>query len=145
MGELINEHLTFNAEPITMEMSFDTYNNEIFDGYLPTPRFKAIHSTTYFGKFKTYRIGDYGKSVTICMRDMYIYSQEQFANIIVHEMIHYYLSMNGINSSSHGKEFMQMAEWVNINFGLNVTARINTKEYTKKQLTFCKRLIYLFS
>lgn len=145
MGDLINDDLRFNAEPITMEMSFDAYNDEIFSNRLPTPRFKAIHSTTYFGKFNTYRIGDYGKTVTICMSDMYLYTQVQFASIMVHEMIHYYLSMNGINSARHGKEFMEMAEWVNKNFGLNVTARINTSEYDRKPLTFCKRLRYLFS
>ena len=64
----------------------------------------------------------------ILMSDCFDFDEETFRNIMVHEMIHYYLCLNnpndcslfsrflrflGIKNSDHGPEFMAMAQKLN--------------------------------
>jgi hypothetical protein len=52
---------------------------------------------------------------------------------MVHEMIHYYLAYTKADLAiEHGKQFKNMANYLNSMFGLNITPYINDKEYIKK-------------
>ena len=74
--------------------------------------------------------------MAILMSDFFDFDEETFRNIMVHEMIHYYLYLNdpsecsafshflrlfGFKSSDHGPEFMAMAQKLNEQYGLNIT------------------------
>ena len=74
--------------------------------------------------------------MAILMSDYFDFDEETFRNIMVHEMIHYYLYLNnprdcsvfrrflrflGFKSSDHGPEFMAMAQKLNEQYRLNIT------------------------
>jgi hypothetical protein len=74
--------------------------------------------------------------MAILMSDYFDFDEETFRNIMVHEMIHYYLYLNnpnecsvfgrflrlfGFKSSDHGPEFMAMVQKLNEQYGLNIT------------------------
>jgi predicted SprT family Zn-dependent metalloprotease len=63
----------------------------------------------------------------------YNYTESQLRDIMVHEMIHYYLAYTGKDiKMKHGKEFEKMANHLNKKYGLNITATIDTNLYDKK-------------
>lgn len=99
-----------------------------------------MHSYRTLGKF-AYFWGEKKKPVkkrymAILMSDYFDFDEETFRNIMVHEMIHYYLYLNDTNdcsifsrvlrffsfkNSDHGPEFMAMAQKLNEQYGLNIT------------------------
>ena len=135
-------YLTINmiADYNTMPHMFWECNRLYFDHQLRTPKFGLMHSYRKLGKFE-YRWGEQKKPVkkrhmVILMSDYFDLDEETFRNIMVHEMIHYYLYLNGesncstfrrilrffgFNSSDHGPKFMAMAQKLNKQYGLNIT------------------------
>ena len=115
-------------------------NRLYFNHKLPTPKFDVMHTYRKLGKF-AYRWGEKKKPfkkrfMVILMSDYFDFDEETFRNIMVHEMIHYYLYLNstsdcstfsrflrvlGFKNSDHGPEFMAMAESLNQKYGLNIT------------------------
>ena len=128
------------ADYNTMPHMFWECNRLYFDHQLRTPKFGLMHSYRKLGKFE-YRWGERKKPVkkrhmAILMSDYFDFDEETFRNIMVHEMIHYYLYVNGVsncstfrrflrffcfNSSDHGSEFMAMAQKLNEQYWLNIT------------------------
>ena len=115
--------------------------NRLYLGHqLRKPQFGLMHTFRYLGKFE-YRWGEKKKPVkkrymAILMSDFFDFDEETFRNIMVHEMIHYYLYLNGTSdcsvfsrflrfvgfkNSDHGPEFMAMAQKLNEQYGLNIT------------------------
>lgn len=135
-------YLTINmiADYNTMPHMFWECNRLYFGRQLRKPQFGLMHTFRYLGKFE-YRWGEKKKPVkkrymAILMSDFFDFDEETFRNIMVHEMIHYYLYLNGtsdcsvfsrflrffgFNSSDHGPEFMAMAQKLNEQYGLNIT------------------------
>ena len=115
-------------------------NQMYFNHQLQTPKFGLIHTYRNLGKFE-YRWGEKKKPVkkrhmVILMSDYFDFDEDTFRNIMVHEMIHYYLYLNstsdcstfssflrvmGIKNSDHGPEFMAIAELLNQKYGLNIS------------------------
>ena len=128
------------ADYNTMPHMFWECNRLYFDHQLRTPKFGLMHSYRTLGKF-AYQWGEMNKPVkkrhmAILMSDYFDFDEETFRNIMVHEMIHYYLYLNdpsecsafshflrlfGFKSSDHGPEFMAMAQKLNEQYGLNIT------------------------
>ena len=115
-------------------------NQMYFNHQLQTPKFGLIHTYRNLGKFE-YRWGEKKKPVKkrhmmILMSDYFDFDEDTFRNIMVHEMIHYYLYLNstsdcstfssflrvmGLKNSDHGPEFMAIAELLNQKYGLNIS------------------------
>ena len=115
-------------------------NQMYFNHQLQTPKFGLIHTYRNLGKFE-YRWGEKKKPVkkrhmVILMSDYFDFDEDTFRNIMVHEMIHYYLYLNstsdcstfssflrvmGLKNSDHGPEFMAIAELLNQKYGLNIS------------------------
>ena len=128
------------ADYNTMPHMFWECNRLYFDHQLRTPKFGLMHSYRTLGKF-AFQWGEKSKPVkkrymAILMSDYFDFDEETFRNIMVHEMIHYYLYLNdpsecsafshflrlfGFKSSDHGPEFMAMAQKLNEQYGLNIT------------------------
>ena len=128
------------ADYNTMPHMFWECNRLYFDNQLRTPKFDLLHSYNRVGKFE-YRLGEQKKNIkkrhmVILISDYFDFDEETFRNIMVHEMIHYYLYLNGegncsafrfflrlfgFKSSDHGPEFMAMAQKLNDQYGLNIT------------------------
>ena len=73
---------------------------------------------------------------SISITDYYDFTMEQFDDILVHEMIHYYLAYTGLDKRiRHGKEFKKMARKLNLNHGLNITSTVDLSIYKRREGT----------
>lgn len=114
---------------------FHTYNNKYFDGILPMPSFKIRHTYKILGYFSC-DVGEDGTIYNPCIEvsDNYDYFENQLEDIMVHEMIHYYLAFTGSDiRCSHGKEFSKMACSFNSKYHLNIRSRIDLSEYSIRE------------
>lgn len=114
---------------------FHTFNEKYFNGILPFPNFKIRHSYRILGFF-SYDCDDDGSMLneTIEISDNYDYTESQFRDVLVHEMIHFYLAYMGRDvECTHGKEFRKMASEFNSKYGMNITSTIDLTPYTIKK------------
>lgn len=120
--------------------SFDKCNRAYFESQLPIPQFGLLHSYRTCGYFHcSYQqvmfhreLYDYKISIT----DYYDFTEKQFVDIMVHEMIHYYLAYFGIDKRiKHGRKFKEMAEQLNRMYGLNITKTLDISQYKRRKGT----------
>ena len=114
---------------------FQYFNYKYFNNELPIPSIVIKHSYRTLGYFHC-ELDEFGNIInpTIEMSDNYDYLEPQFDDILVHEMIHYYLVYNGEDRKCrHGKEFMKMANDFNIRYGMNITPTIDLTPYKIKE------------
>ena len=113
---------------------FTKFNNEYFSGILPFPEFKLRKSYNILGYFSCRYNDDY--SMYDCVLEIsnrYDYTEEQLRNIMVHEMVHYYLAYTGEDvKMEHGKKFISMASKLNKKYYLNITPTIDISSYKMK-------------
>ena len=125
------------ADQSNMLDIFDRCNMEFFEGKLLFPQFDLLHSSKTCGYFSCRTVGWFDKSIydpIISITDYYDFTEEQFVDIMVHEMIHYYLAYFELDrKGKHGKEFKKMADCLNLTYGLNVTPRLDLKQYKRNK------------
>jgi hypothetical protein len=113
--------------------TFIMCNNAYFKRQLPEPCFELMHSYKYCALFH-YNYDIFGgckfKDPIIRVTDYYDFADSMFVDLICHEMIHYYLAYYGIDRKvKHGQDFLNMANFLNQNYGLNIVV-----EYDKSTL-----------
>lgn len=123
-----------------MQLAFNECNEKYFEGKLPFPQFELLHSFRTCGYFDCdYEQGWFSRTLynfRISMTDYYDFTPRQFEDILVHEMIHYYLAYFGIDKSlGHGREFKKMAKRLNQTYGLNITKTLDISQYKKRKGT----------
>lgn len=128
------------ANLINIAIAFDECNMKYFNGKLPIPIFDLLHSFRTCGYFHCdYEQGWFSKKLynfCISITDYYEFTPKQFENIMVHEMIHYYLAYFGLDKScSHGREFKKMAKRLNLRYNLNITKNLDISEYKRRKST----------
>lgn len=128
MEEIDNNYKVSLSIGLLREL-FAEYNTKFFCDELAMPRFKITNSIFYVGKFKYDYIGQNDSNITIEINGRYNYTMYQLLSVLIHEMIHYHLSVNGINSSNHGKEFMEVANTLNLTDEFHVTKKIDLSNY----------------
>lgn len=115
-----------------LEYLFNIYNKQYFNGSLPTPSFRITHKKKEFGRFEC-SVG--WRKITnpvIMVSDVYNYTDDQLRDIMLHEMIHYYLAYNRIDRIiTHGKAFKNMMNDFNLNEGTNIQITYNKNEFEK--------------
>lgn len=108
-------------------LHFYFFNEEHFGGILPIPNIKIRHGWHTLGYFHCDPCAPLGTSETIEMTDFYDYTDDEFRDILIHEMIHYYLYYTGEDPRCrHGKAFKAMARRFNKEYGMNITPTIDT-------------------
>ncbi len=123
-----------NIDKFVIFADFTKYNNEYFGGVLPYPEFVIGHGYFTMGHF-TCLLDEYDEPYNqkIEISDRFDYTESQLRDIIVHEMIHYYLVWTKEDlHANHGKAFKRKAKELNEKYGLNITPRINTENYKVK-------------
>lgn len=111
------------------------YNITYFGDTLPLPKLKVSHSYRYLGKFIC-NLDDWGNyyNPILEISDVYDYTEDQFRDILLHEMIHHYLIHTKLDlRCSHGKAFKSMAEDFNLRYGTNITVRINIETHKVRE------------
>lgn len=128
------------ANLVNIAEAFDRYNRTYFEGNLPIPMFNLLHSFRTCGYFQYTKGGWFDKTLydpTISITDYYDFTEEQFKDIMFHEMIHYYLAYFGIDRKCrHGKKFKEMAERLNKTYGLHITKILDITQYKRRKGTF---------
>ena len=113
---------------------FKEYDRLYFNRELPMPRIQLLKSFRILGYFSCNKIIDRRRPKGLCLEISCYYDWEEDAlrDVIVHEMIHYYLAFKHIdNYLTHGEEFLKMAEELNSKYGLNVTVKIDTSKFKR--------------
>ncbi|CCY83196.1 sprT-like family protein [Prevotella sp. CAG:1185] len=107
---------------------FYEYNSSFFQNKLPIPFFVIIHTRKTIGRF-TCDYSENGdiKNPIIEISDRYEYTETQLKDIIIHEMLHYYLYYTHQNETQeHGKRWKQLAFFFNEKFGTNIQIKTDT-------------------
>ena len=124
------------ADYNTMPTVFRECNRKYFDGKLPTPKFGTINKTSILARFEFFKEKE-GKKIKhkkIIFSDCFDFDKDTFINLMVHEMIHYYLAWNGFNNpTKHGEEFMNIANELNKKYNLNVTKKVDASSFKKTE------------
>lgn len=123
-----------------MPMVFYDCNEKYFNGELPTPKFDLLHKTSMLGWFGYRKSGkDKRKKMpleykVIKISDCYDFDEKDFIEIMVHEMIHYYIAWNQIkDNGDHGDKFMEMATEISEKYGLNITKTKDASSFKKTE------------
>ena len=143
----MERRITPNAN--ILENLFNFYNMQLFDYSLETPTFMVNNSKTVIGNFRYDYIGQNDHSVIIEVSGKYRYTMYQLSSILVHEMLHYYLSaIYHLNTANHDSSFINMAEKLNSeNDDFKITPLIDLRdcEPIEEKSTFSKVCSWLFS
>ena len=128
------------ANQVNMQLTFDECNEKYFEGKLPIPLFDLLHSFMTCGYFRCeYEHVWFSKRLynfCILMTDYYDFTEKQFVDIMVHEMIHYYLAYTGEDRRCrHGKEFKKIADNLNRKYGLRVIPYLDLSQYKRRSRT----------
>ena len=112
--------MTVNIEWIAQQ--FELFNALYFNKVLPTPLFLVSKTKTKLGwfvhknrfTFRGFRSYDY----KIGMSTHYQFTERQAQNILLHEMIHFYIAFKNIkDKSAHGPVFKRLMNQFNQEFG----------------------------
>ncbi|MDE7349565.1 MAG: SprT-like domain-containing protein [Muribaculaceae bacterium] len=109
-----------------LEERFDRFNREIFHDSLPRPEMHISSARSFMGQFKTERHrtfpGKIKETYHLTLSDRYDLEPSVLEDIVIHEMIHYFIHYKRIkDSSSHGPQFRKMMHEINRTFGRRIT------------------------
>ena len=136
------------VEEFDIEKKFVDYNELYFECELPFPNIKIIHSYKNLG-ICTCKFDDYDNitEVTIGISDNYDFTEEQFDDVLLHEMIHYYLAWTKQDVRlTHKNEFKSMMKLFNELYGTNISIKTNVTNFklNKNKKSFLSKLLALF-
>ena len=125
-------------------------NKKYFDNSLPTPYIELFDSVNKIARFEYYKNKKGSKkpikNQIIKFTKNYDFDKNTIRDIMVHEMIHYYIAWNRIkDNKAHGKQFMKMAEEYNQKYGLSIKVTIDVSPFlinkeTSKKIPWYLRL-----
>lgn len=104
------------------------FNRLCFGGVLPPIPVKLYRAKSYLGKVcYKYRRGFFGRILSyedfvLRISTFYDLDEAELEDIILHELIHYYIAYKGIrDTSTHGREFRRLMKTINSQFGRHIT------------------------
>ena len=119
-----------------LEAKFDEFNALMFGGRLPRIPVALSRAVSYVG-LCTYKIRRrlFGKNeyydFRIRVSTKFDLPEQELEDVLIHEMIHYALRLDGIkDTSAHGKAFRQLKDHINRTYGRHVTI---SHKLTKEQ------------
>ncbi len=111
-----------------VQKAFDRFNALCFEGSLPAVPIVLTRAGSFLGKMESRTRSDcFGRTVSRCDFRLKISTgfdlpENELEDVVIHEMIHYYIYLNGIDdTSSHGKVFRSMMERINREYGRHLT------------------------
>ena len=128
-----------------VEKRFEEFNQLMFDGQLPKLPIELSNAKTFLGlcvykKRRTIlgRTECYDFKLRISTRiDL---AEAEVEDIIIHEMIHYYIAYKGLHdTSSHGRVFRHIMNTINEKFGRHIKISHKLTKEEKEQLYDTKR------
>lgn len=133
-----------------IEESFSKFNDLCFEGKLPPIPIKLTRARTFLGKVSyTGRRNLWGRKARnenylLRISIAFDLAEEELEDVIIHEMIHYYIALNGLRDSSvHGNLFRQIMASINTQYGRHITVRHHAKEGQLKPKPETARINYI--
>jgi predicted SprT family Zn-dependent metalloprotease len=115
---------------------FNRFNQEIFDGKLPRIALRIGSATSRAGSFShrtAYSTRGAVHQRTITISSAFDFSSDQLDDVIIHEMIHYWIDLHGPKEAPHGPAFTAMANDINRRFGRHITVRVKAPVTSHKK------------
>lgn len=118
-----------------IQKAFDRYNALCFRGELPGIRLELSRARTYLGRYEEKRpqVRFLGRRFSLPAAEpqrlirisaAFDLTPEQQDDVIIHEMIHYYLAWKDLaDRVPHGPHFRQLMEAINSRFGRHIVVR----------------------
>lgn len=123
----------------------------MFDGKLTIPPIHLSKARTFVAQcaakkhrtlFHGTQLFDFRLKFSICF-DL---SEEEWEDTIIHEMIHYYIGVNGIkDTSAHGQQFRHIMESINNRFGRKLTISHKSTLEQKEQIYNVKKVWHVIA
>lgn len=131
-------------------VNFDRFNKENFGGRLTPPKFSVNNARTRLGsmafKWKRSLFKRETYDYVIRLSNYYDIPEVEFQNVLLHEMIHYYIAVNHFKDDSvHGTMFRSIAQRINKQ-GWHVVVRTDTRKWpvaerNRKKVITWKRIV----
>lgn len=134
-----------------IERKFLEFNTLMFDGKLTMPPIQLSRARTFVGqcaakKRRTLLHGTRLFDFRLKFSISFDLPEEEWEDTIIHEMIHYYIGVNGLkDTSAHGKIFRKMMEDINQRFGRKVTISHKSTPEQKEQLYSEKKVWHVIA
>ena len=123
-----------------MENRFEIFNRQYFQGQLPKPGFTLSRARTQLGqcrcRYKKRGLWQRNKleSCVIALSTYYDMEEREACNVLLHEMIHYYIAHNQLkDTSAHGRLFRQIAQSLNARWGWQVSVKTSVEGWALAQ------------
>ena len=135
------------ADVNTLTHMFWDCNRKYFGNSLPTPYIALFDKPNIVARFEYRRNGKKTKKPiryqVFYFSKTYEFDENTMCDVMVHEMIHYYIAWNRIkDNGSHGRQFWRIAKEFNERYGLNITIKVGTP-LPDKPPGFLRRLFNL--
>lgn len=103
---------------------YDDFNTTVFNGHCPTNdkvNFIITHNYNQLGQFSP-RYGN----LTIKVSEYYLVGENEYRNVLLHEMCHLWCYCNGFRREGHGNNWKRIARHATKMTGLDIT-RTNSR------------------
>lgn len=132
----------------TLHEWFNYFNQLCFEGKLPLPRLMLSKSRTQLGSMTCRRerrhVFSSVSTYTIRVSTYYDCTNEELQDVLLHEMIHYYISLNKLRDTSpHGRLFCEIMDNFNRKYHrhMTISSRMKDKKVASTQPQQRTRLI----
>lgn len=129
------------------QRQFDYFNTLIWNGELPRIPLVIVRARSFLGKccyVRTRSLFSEGQARDFSIRLSCLYDLDErtLQDVIIHEMIHYYIGVNGYRDTApHGKLFKQLMNEINEKFGRNVTISAKTSSDKAEETNGTKAVV----
>lgn len=113
-----------------VKRSFDYFNELCFEGVLPEVPIVLVKARTFLGKMEYRRKRDFFGNIIsnydyrLKISTSFDLPQAELEDIVIHEMIHYYIAYRNIpDSSVHGQTFRRIMQAINTKYSRHITVR----------------------
>ncbi len=110
-----------------LQEKFNHFNSLCFGGKLPQVSIRLSHARTFGGRLsytvnrRIFAVSRYS-SLTISISTLHEFSESEYEDILIHEMIHLYILTKGIKDTSpHGEQFRSIMQHINDRYGRHIT------------------------
>lgn len=117
-----------------IETKFEEFNKKMFGGRLPLIPIELSDAATFMGKCEYRRrrlpngLEEYS-DFKMRINTRYDLPEHEVEDVIIHEMIHYFILLNGLHDSSpHGEIFKALMRSINASYGRHITIRHESEE-----------------
>lgn len=129
---------SFIATDFKVKRMFKEFNKSYFDNSLKEPLFAFRKVKTFVGQYSAKRLNNvlFDNKITF-NSNVSFKTEKQFAEVLLHEMIHYYIAFHNYHDNSmHGNIFQLIMNRINQRSEYNITIHASDIEYFKDKANY---------